>query len=285
MTNSEYDLEFAAELKKPFFGKVKSSSAIKIGASAMIDFENNIYHVVLFMEEIDEFNLYCISGVLEKFVDNEAFEGVKLNIQDLTEGGRFMKSDAFQFTAKVFLETRKSKIPKEKAYEILNSLEAKYKGKEISFGLRDDNDWAKLDQNNKKTLFICHDHKDKDVAEELYFELQKRFISTWFDKYSLKLGDSLIHKMNEGLNNCDYGLVLLSKNMLSNEKWADYELTSLINKQVQNRSKLILPVWLGITPDDLSKHSWLGNLNAADLNDGVESVCDKIETVLYDSDQ
>ncbi len=59
----------------------------------------------------------------------------------------------------------------------------------------------------KTELFISHASEDKDeVARPLAEELTRLGFRVWYDEYSLRLGDSLREKIDEGLANCTYGL-------------------------------------------------------------------------------
>ena len=49
--------------------------------------------------------------------------------------------------------------------------------------------------------------------------LQKLGYDTWYDEYSLKLGDSLTAEIDRGLIEYDYGVVIFSKSFFS-KKWA-----------------------------------------------------------------
>jgi TIR domain len=60
-------------------------------------------------------------------------------------------------------------------------------------------------------LFICHVSEDKPgFVEPLAHALRKDF-EVWYDKFELKLGDSLLQKITEGLLSADFGIVVLAK--------------------------------------------------------------------------
>ena len=48
-------------------------------------------------------------------------------------------------------------------------------------------------------LFISHASEDKKDFVEPLAEVLKRVYNVWYDKYVLRLGDSLLRKINEGL--------------------------------------------------------------------------------------
>jgi len=59
-------------------------------------------------------------------------------------------------------------------------------------------------------LFISHASEDKKDFVEPLAEALRQVYDVWYDKYVLRLGDSLLRKINEGLASCDFGVVVLS---------------------------------------------------------------------------
>lgn len=104
------------------------------------------------------------------------------------------------------------------------------------------------------TLFISHASEDKDAfVRPLAEALRAVGFNVWYDEYVLKMGDSLREKIDLGLKNCDYGVVVLSKNFFE-KNWAQKELDGLYALETANK-KLILPVWLGVNEDDVAQYS------------------------------
>ena len=103
-------------------------------------------------------------------------------------------------------------------------------------------------------VFICHASEDKDYCESLVNTLSQRGIRVWFDKIILKWGDELRREIDDGLRSCKYGIVVLSKSFLAGKKWTEHELSSLFARETLGK-KVILPIWHGITREDLLKYS------------------------------
>ena len=103
-------------------------------------------------------------------------------------------------------------------------------------------------------VFICHATEDKPYVEPLVRELESAGIRVWFDKRTLEWGDDLRGAIDRGIKNCRYGIVVFSQAFLSKKKWTEHELNSLFARE-QAGQKLILPIWHGITRDDLLEYS------------------------------
>ena len=60
-------------------------------------------------------------------------------------------------------------------------------------------------------LFISYATEDgDDFVKPLVKALNSKGLKVWYDELELKLGDSIYEKINEGLNNCLYAVVVLS---------------------------------------------------------------------------
>ena len=67
-------------------------------------------------------------------------------------------------------------------------------------------------------VFISHASEDKDeFVEHLADALVAADFKVWYDEFELKLGDSLRKKIDFGLANCRYGVVVLSKAFFAKE--------------------------------------------------------------------
>jgi hypothetical protein len=102
-------------------------------------------------------------------------------------------------------------------------------------------------------VFVSHATEDKPYVEPLVEALEAAGIKVWFDKTALEWGDDLRPSIDRGLANCRYGIVVLSKAFLGKKKWTEYELNSLFALE-QPGKKIILPIWHGITRDDLLQY-------------------------------
>jgi len=125
-------------------------------------------------------------------------------------------------------------------------------------------------------LFISHACEDKaDVAEPLANMFIERGLKVWFDKFTLTVGDSLRRKIDEGLAESRYGLVILSKNFFQKE-WPQKELDGLVARE-DGKQKRILPVWHTITKQEVLGFSpMLADRLAVSTSEGLQRVVEQI---------
>lgn len=128
----------------------------------------------------------------------------------------------------------------------------------------------------KINFFISHASEDKDeFARPLAEALITIGYGVWYDEYTLTMGDSLLRKIDEGLKQADYGIVVLSKSFFA-KKWPRLELEGLLALEGQN-DKLILPVWLGVDQKEVAEFSPILAGRLAEIGDnGVASVVEAI---------
>ncbi|TXK30865.1 DUF1883 domain-containing protein [Pontibacter qinzhouensis] len=102
----------------------------------------------------------------------------------------------------------------------------------------------------KYDVFISHASDDKDdVVRPLAHALQDEGLSVWYDEFELKIGDSLRRKIDKGLANSKFGIVVLSKQFIK-KGWTNYELDGIITKSVSGE-QIVLPIWHNITKQEV----------------------------------
>lgn len=133
----------------------------------------------------------------------------------------------------------------------------------------------------KGDFFISHDSRDKaTVAKPIYKELTKRGYKVWYDEYSLSIGDSLTESIEKGISECKFAILILSKNFLSNERWAKYELQSIKTRQIIKNEKTLLPVWHDINESDLGENFWLLDKLGGNTNKGIKKLVTQLEKLI-----
>lgn len=111
-----------------------------------------------------------------------------------------------------------------------------------------------MNEMNQYDCFISHASEDKeDFVSPLAMELRRLGVKVWFDKFELKVGDSLSRRIDEGLSNSRFGIVVLSQAFFA-KAWPEYELRGLVAREI-GRKKVILPVWYNVSKDQVLSFS------------------------------
>ena len=128
----------------------------------------------------------------------------------------------------------------------LSSVPSLVQDKEIGFGV--DSIQRKYD------VFISHASEDKDeVVRPLANSLRNLGLNIWYDEFELKIGDSLMRKIDKGLANSRFGIVVLSKSFIK-KGWTNYELDGIITKAVSGE-QIVLPIWHNLTKQEVIDYS------------------------------
>lgn len=139
---------------------------------------------------------------------------------------------------------------------------------------------------NKIKLFVSHASEDKVTFVEPLVDALRQHFEVWYDKYVLKIGDSLRDSIDRGLREADYGVVVLSPNFFHVKKvWTANELNALFALETSSR-KIILPIWLHVGRDEVAKYSpMLADRLGCDASKGVAWVVDQIRAKVEGSEQ
>jgi hypothetical protein len=93
------------------------------------------------------------------------------------------------------------------------------------------------------SIFLSHNHKDKMFVRKLATDLDAHGIKYWLDEAEMKIGDSLIKKIREGIDSVNYFAIILSPNSV-NAPWVVNELDVAMNQQISNKPIKVLPIML-----------------------------------------
>lgn len=135
---------------------------------------------------------------------------------------------------------------------------------------------------SKPLAFISHDSRDKEI---LVRKLAEKLVSlncpVWYDEYSLKMGDNLREKIEDGIREAPYCILILSKNFLSNEKWAKSEFETIFMKELYEKKNIIIPIWHDISEDELYNYCpKLLNRLGGKSSEGIDELAKKIASIL-----
>src|SRR6266536_3325773 len=103
-------------------------------------------------------------------------------------------------------------------------------------------------------VFISHATEDKeDIVRPLANALVAQGLRVWYDEFELRIGDSLRRKVDAGLAQSRFGVVVLSHAFFS-KNWPQYELDGLVTREMSGQ-QVILPLWHRITKGELMSRS------------------------------
>jgi len=103
-------------------------------------------------------------------------------------------------------------------------------------------------------VFVSHASEDKDeIVRPLAHALQAAGLRVWFDEFELRIGDSLRRKIDRGLANSRFGVVVLSPDFFG-KGWPNYELDGLVTR-ANTGEQVLLPVWHRVTKEDVISYS------------------------------
>ncbi|WP_051685080.1 toll/interleukin-1 receptor domain-containing protein [Clostridium sp. KNHs205] len=92
------------------------------------------------------------------------------------------------------------------------------------------------------SIFMSHTSIDKPFVEKLAKDMEKYGIRIWYDKYEIKVGESIFWKIDEGIDQCDFLGIVISKEAWESE-WVRKEVASAWNKQMVMKKNVILPIF------------------------------------------
>lgn len=96
-------------------------------------------------------------------------------------------------------------------------------------------------------VFLCHASEDRPAALKLANLLQSRGVAVWLDQWEIAVGDSIVEKINSGLETSSHLAVLLSRNSVS-KPWVAKEMSSALMRYLADKSIWVLPIRLDDAP-------------------------------------
>jgi hypothetical protein len=91
------------------------------------------------------------------------------------------------------------------------------------------------------SIFLSHNHADKSFVRRLAQDLQAAGVRVWLDEAEMMIGDSLIEKIRQGIDEMDYLGVILSQNSVRSE-WVKREVNVAMHQEIEGKQVKVLPV-------------------------------------------
>jgi hypothetical protein len=242
-----------------------------------INFDENYKHAFVMTPSFGE---ECPSALQNNSLIehlNELLSGIEITSSNVNPLVRDPGSLAnCVFTSKVYIFTDVLQRPRDFIREA-------FKQHQLEAVIIDNERWEVQWGEAKPDAFICHDHRDKsEFGDPVYEQLARMPLKIFYDKYSIRIGDDLVEKIERGLAECKFAIILVSKTFLENKAWASHEMRALIHRQIaEGRKKLILPIWIDVSSEEVRARSpMLAKIAAQRFQDGVEELAREINTVI-----
>lgn len=92
-------------------------------------------------------------------------------------------------------------------------------------------------------VFVSHRSNDTNLAECLAREIRKAGFQVWLDTWNIKMGDSIIKAIDDGLENAEYLIICYSESGVLSH-WMSREWMSALARQLNGYNVKVLPVRL-----------------------------------------
>ena len=93
------------------------------------------------------------------------------------------------------------------------------------------------------TIFISYSSLDSTFIMKLVRDLKKTGCDIWLDKWEIKVGDDIFDKIQCGIKNAEFVVLVLSNNSISSG-WVDKEWKIAYWSEITSRRVKVLPVLL-----------------------------------------
>ena len=102
---------------------------------------------------------------------------------------------------------------------------------------------ARLIKTTGKRVFISYSSKDKQFATWLSVDLVNHGHQPWLDEWKIRAGESIPKAIADGLDACDFVVVVLSENAIQS-KWVEREWHEKYWDEVSSGKIIVIPVLL-----------------------------------------
>lgn len=131
------------------------------------------------------------------------------------------------------------------------------------------------------SIFLSHNHKDKAFVRKLAEHLNSHGIRTWVDEAEIRVGDSLITKIESAIKDFTYLGVILSPNSVTSH-WVKKEVNMALTQEIDGEQVKVLPLLIepcnipGFLSDKLYADF------TRDFDDGFETLLKRLTDDLHE---
>lgn len=91
------------------------------------------------------------------------------------------------------------------------------------------------------SIFLSHNSADKPFARRLALDLDAQGVKYWLDEAEIKVGESLIEKIRDGIDGVEFVAVILSPDSVKSP-WVQKEVDVAMNLEILGRKIKVLPL-------------------------------------------
>jgi len=266
-TDETHDLKVTSE------SGLKSGDGVEIPIKIFQDFSSGAVYFALRLPVVSNPLEHCIGFLDEQCIGVALAAAPQLSIQANTPEASAIPASSLRFCGRFYIYSDNSLSIQDLAmlYEQgrKRGLSVQYFGPE----------WAAQRSESEKPLaFLSYDSRDRDsIARPLALELSKRGVPVWFDEFELKIGDSLREKIETGLKECKRCVLIITPRFLANTGWTKREFDSIFTRELLDRKKVVLPIWVEVAQRAVYEYSpSLADKVALQWSSGLGQVADAL---------
>lgn len=94
---------------------------------------------------------------------------------------------------------------------------------------------------HNKRLFISYSSKDREFVSRVASDLKSYGVDVWWDKWEMKVGDSINKKIQGGISSAGWLAVILSRNSVKS-LWVEREISAALVRELELKDIFVLPI-------------------------------------------
>lgn len=120
-------------------------------------------------------------------------------------------------------------------------------------------------------LFLSYSHKDSTFVNRLASKLVQSRVHIWMDKLEIRVGDTLLEKIQKAVRTSGQLGIILSKSSVRS-KWCREEVNAGLTRQLKSRKVIILPILI----EECTIPPFLASRKYADFTKGFDIGFDEL---------
>lgn len=127
-----------------------------------------------------------------------------------------------------------------------------------------------------RKIFVSYNHQDRGFVERLANDLNAAGLPVWWDQWEIKVGQSIIQKVSDGIDSSAYLIAVLSPHSVQSS-WVQREIGSALMKQLSAEREIIV---LPLLAADCDVPLLLREIKWADFRESYSAGLDSLLSVL-----